>query len=113
MLICFIKNAACDVINNKTLEVIYKNWFVGYCEKGEKTGDYKLNWDIYIKLKDTDCSKAIHFSTAANLNFTNADNTTGYYNNYPGGVCEYVKTAEKCMPKFIFNLNKLYYCTFR
>ena len=44
---------------------------------------------------------------------TNADKTEGYYDNYPRGVCEYVKKTEKCVPKFIFNLNKLYYCTFR
>ena len=39
--------------------------------------------------------------------------TEFYYNNYPKGVCEYVKNNDACLPKFIFNLNKLYYCTFR
>ena len=116
MLIILIKNAACDnkIDLTKTLKVVYKNWFVGYCEAGEKTFESgQLNMKIFESLNGTDCSKAIHFKTAANLSFTNAEKTEGYYNNYPRGVCEYVKKTEKCVPKFIFNLNKLYYCTFR
>lgn len=49
LLLIIIKNAACGAVDiTKTLKVVYKNWFVGYCEAGEMPlGPGQLNMDIF------------------------------------------------------------------
>ena len=63
LIICLVKNVECgDLDLTRTLKVVYKNWFVGYCESDEivLAEDIMKNLD-FLSLNKSDCSKSIYF----------------------------------------------------